>query len=112
MRGHKPDAARELERALELSPTYALAAYQLGLAYAFGGQYERAVNALNKALQLDGTNFSAAFNLGAAYLKLEQVPQAMAAFRRAIEINPQYEQAYKAVLRAVQREKKLLARRR
>jgi tetratricopeptide (TPR) repeat protein len=91
------DAIKEFQTVLQLSPDYALAAFQLGLSYASAGQPEKAVTYLAKALQLDGTNFSAAFNLGVAYLRLQDVPHAVAALRQAIAINPAYMRAHAAL---------------
>jgi len=69
----------ELERVLQLSPDYALAAFQLGLAYARVSNWDQAIQTLRRALELDSTNFTAAYDLGLSYLQKNMTGEAAAA---------------------------------
>ncbi|PYV79208.1 MAG: hypothetical protein DMG96_04950 [Acidobacteria bacterium] len=71
-----PKCVAELERVLQLSPDYALAAFQ--------------IQTLRRALELDSTNFSAAYDLGLSYLQKNMANEAAAAFRQSVTINDDY----------------------
>jgi arylsulfatase A-like enzyme/Tfp pilus assembly protein PilF len=89
MRKHDlPAAIAEFELLLKLSPTYAVAAYQLGIAQGQSGDFQTAAATLKRALELDPANAMAAYNLGAAYFELKQVPQSIAAFQQCVAISP------------------------
>lgn len=92
-----PEAITELRWVLERSPDYALAAFNLGLAYGSSGDADQAIHSLKRALELDGTNYSAAFNLGAAYAQKQMWPESLAAFRQSVNIHPQFAPGYRAI---------------
>ena len=92
-----PDAVEQLERVLQLSPDYALAAFQLGLAYARAGDFDHAIQTLKRALELDPSNFSAAYNLGIAYEQKQMMAEAVAAFRQSLSIAPDYALAHRGL---------------
>ncbi len=92
-----PAAAREFSEVLKVSPSYALAAYYLGLAQARSGDFDSAIASFKHALELDATNFSAAFNLGTAYLRKNLPDDALGAFQLSVRINPEYAQGHRAL---------------
>jgi arylsulfatase A-like enzyme/Flp pilus assembly protein TadD len=87
----------EFKRALELSPNYMLAVFNLGLANAALGDDVEAIKYLKRTLELDPTNFGAAFDLGVTYLHQNMIPASTEAFRRSITINPDFAPGYKAL---------------
>jgi arylsulfatase A-like enzyme/Tfp pilus assembly protein PilF len=94
------DYRRAIERfqsALELNPTFALAAYYLGVAQVETGDLDGATASFIRTLELDPTNFSAAYNLGAAYTRQKRVDAALQAFQRAVDIFPDYADAHEAL---------------
>ena len=91
-----PDAIRELLWVIERSPDYALAVFNLGLAYGSSGDPERAIQYLKRALELDGTNFSAAYNLGVAYMQKQMWSESLGAFRQSVAIYPDFAPGYRA----------------
>jgi arylsulfatase A-like enzyme/Tfp pilus assembly protein PilF len=92
-----PEAAAEFEKTVELSPEYALAFFNLGMAQAHGGQYDAAIVTLQRALQLDGTNFEAAFNLGVAFIQKRDLEQAAGAFQKSVEVYPEFARGRRAL---------------
>ena len=68
----------ELQKTVQLSPDYALAFFNLGMAQAHAGQIDAAIATLQQTLQLDATNFEAAFNLGVAFMQKKQLEPAAA----------------------------------
>ncbi len=87
----------EFKRALELSPNYMLAVFNLGLANAALGDDVEATKYLKRTLELDPTNFGAAFDLGVTYLHQNMIPDSTEAFRRSVTINPDFAPGYKAL---------------
>jgi arylsulfatase A-like enzyme/Flp pilus assembly protein TadD len=92
-----PEAVEELQKAVQLSPDYSLAVFNLGMAQAHAGQIDAAIVTLKRALQLDASNFEAAFNLGVAYLQKRDLQSAAAAFRQSIAINPNLARTHRAL---------------
>ncbi len=92
-----PEAVDELQKAVQLSPDYALAIFNLGMAQAHAGQIDPAIGSLQRALQLDATNFEAAYNLGVAYIQKKQLEPAAEAFRRSVTINPDLARGHRAL---------------
>jgi arylsulfatase A-like enzyme/Tfp pilus assembly protein PilF len=87
----------EFKRALELSPNYMLAVFNLGLASAALGDDIEASKYLKRTLELDPTNFGAAFDLGVTYLHQNMIPASTEAFRQSVTINPDFAPGYKAL---------------
>jgi tetratricopeptide (TPR) repeat protein len=90
-------AVVEFKKALQLSPNYMLATFNLGLASAALGDNDEAIKYLKRTLEMDPTNFSAAFDLGVAYLHKQMFPESTAAFRQAVTIYPDFAPGYKAL---------------
>jgi arylsulfatase A-like enzyme/Flp pilus assembly protein TadD len=87
----------EFKKALELSPNYMLAVFNLGLANAALGDDVEAAKYLKRTLELDPTNFSAAFDLGVTYLHQNMMPESTEAFRQSVTINPDFAPGYRAL---------------
>jgi arylsulfatase A-like enzyme/Tfp pilus assembly protein PilF len=91
------EAAGELQKTVQLSPDYALAFFNLGMAQARSGQIDAAIATLQRTLQLDATNFEAAFNLGVAFLQKKQLEDAAAAFRQSVTIDREFARGHRAL---------------
>ncbi|MCU1269912.1 MAG: hypothetical protein JWN74_1206 [Acidobacteriaceae bacterium] len=91
------NSVTEFKRALELSPNYMLAVFNLGLANAALGDDVEASKYLKRTLELDPTNFGAAFDLGVTYLHQNMIPASTEAFRQSVTINPDFAPGYKAL---------------
>jgi arylsulfatase A-like enzyme/cytochrome c-type biogenesis protein CcmH/NrfG len=91
------EAVGEFEKTVQLSPDYALASFNLGMAQAHAGQIDAAIATLKRTLELDGTNFEAAFNLGVAFLQKRQLEPAAAAFRQSVTIYPDLARGHRAL---------------
>ena len=91
------NSAAEFKKALEISPNYMLAVFNLGLADAALGDDAEAIKYLKRTLDLDPTNFSAAFDLGATYLHQNMIDESTAAFRQSVAINPDFAPGYRAL---------------
>jgi arylsulfatase A-like enzyme/Tfp pilus assembly protein PilF len=92
-----PQAATELQKTVELSPDYALAFFNLGMAQAHAGQIDAAIGTLQHALDLDKTNFEAAFNLGVAYIQKKDLERAAEAFRKSVTADPDFARGHRAL---------------
>ena len=92
-----PEAATELQKTVELSPDYALAIFNLGMAQAHAGQIDAAIGTLERALELDKTNFEAAYNLGVAYIQKKDLEQAAEAFRKSVTADPDFARGHRAL---------------
>jgi tetratricopeptide (TPR) repeat protein len=92
--GREEDAAeamREFEQELEIDPTNANAAYELGVAHYRRGQFEKAREAFAKAL----TNYpefqEASVGMGRTLLALGKADMALTHLRKAIALKPEDE---------------------
>jgi tetratricopeptide (TPR) repeat protein len=83
-------AARELDRALELSPGHATAHHWRGEASLYGGRPAEAVGFLRRAIELDPLATAAHAQLALAYETLGQLEEAERGYRRAHAISPGY----------------------
>jgi arylsulfatase A-like enzyme/Flp pilus assembly protein TadD len=91
------NSVAEFKKALEISPNYMLAIFNLGLASAALGDDAEAIKYLKRTLELDPTNFGAAFDLGATYLHQNMIDESTAAFRQSVTINPDFAPGYRAL---------------
>ncbi len=91
------EAEAEFQKTVELSPDYALAVFNLGMAQAHAGEIDTAIATLQRALELDETNFEAAFNLGVAYIQKRNLEDAANAFRQSVKVNPEFARGYRAL---------------
>lgn len=92
-RDNLSEAVEALERALELEPWLAEAAYSLGVARVLQGRFEQAREALERATESDREHVRAWTALGAVCLELRDLPAAEAALESAIWIDPESAEA-------------------
>jgi len=86
-------AIEEFNRAIASDPAFALAHYNLGIAYQRKENYEQAINAFKKCLELNpevSTREVAYYNLGRAYLRLSRNEEAIGALNQSLRLNSQY----------------------
>ena len=88
------DAIKELNRAAELDPRYALTYSHRGDAYADQGKLDQALADYGRALEINPGYAMAYLNRGILYAKQSRLDQAMADFNRALKADPRYMQAY------------------
>ncbi|MBX3025873.1 tetratricopeptide repeat protein [bacterium] len=81
--GNRPNAIRDIERALALDPTLKPALLDLGILYFDSGQYPAAQQWLERAYQQPDSRFSAALYLGITRLRLGDPAGALAYLREA-----------------------------
>ncbi|MGE5648519.1 MAG: tetratricopeptide repeat protein [Acidobacteriota bacterium] len=81
-------------RALELDPTSAGAAVNLGTIYYHLHRWEEAKRAYNQALEIDSTYALAHFNLGNLYDERGDRERAESHYQAALKINPNYADAH------------------
>jgi superkiller protein 3 len=86
--GRLEEAIREFQRAVEVDPTYAAAAFNLAYAYDRGGRIEEALAQYSHALELDPQNVLGQNNLGVLYDKQGRYEEAIAAFEQALRLDP------------------------
>jgi ATP-dependent Clp protease ATP-binding subunit ClpC len=83
-------AIAAFQRALELDPDYAEAAFRLGLAHEDDRQFRKAVTAYDRCLQIKPDHVQAATNIGESYRKNERYKDAVKAYDRALRIRSDY----------------------
>jgi Flp pilus assembly protein TadD len=92
--GNYRQAIEDLNRAIEIKPTYADAYNNRGAVYIGLGNYRQAIEDLNRAIEIKPTYADAYTNRGAAYAGLGNHRQAIEDYGRAIEIEPGYANTY------------------
>jgi len=83
-----PSAITAFERVLELDSKHRKVHYELGIAYFFSGDYQRAAGSLKRARKDDPSNPMVLLYLGAASMSLGRDKEAAEALRACIEVNP------------------------
>lgn len=84
--GQYGKAAAELEKAVRISPDYAVAHSNLGAQYLRLQRYEEAAVEIRRALEIAGPNPNDLSNLAYAHLALERFDEAAAAAREALKL--------------------------
>ena len=82
-----------LRRAIELSPAYADAHYNLGLALADSGDFDEATAELLKAVKIKPIDPKCRYNLGRVLRQAGDLRGAMREFQTAVKLNPAYIEA-------------------
>jgi len=83
-----------LSNAIKLTPDYAAAFNERGIAYSQLGQHQSAIEDFNEAIRLKPDNFNAFNNRGIAYSLLGQYPRAIENFNEAIRLKPDNVNSY------------------
>jgi tetratricopeptide (TPR) repeat protein len=86
--GRFADAARELERAIEISPDYADAYSNLGAQYARLGRFEDGVSAITHAIRIGKPSPVDLSNLACAQYALRQFEDGLVSARAALLADP------------------------
>jgi tetratricopeptide (TPR) repeat protein len=86
-------AEEAFKRALEKSPSYGLAIYNLGAVYDRQGRVTEAIIQLEKIVPYNANEPVLIFELGLLYIRAEQKTDAMAALQRVVLLAPQYANA-------------------
>lgn len=94
MLGKQPEAIACFEKALELSPSFALAVSNKGAALMAAGQVAEALACFEQALKINPKMESVLTQKGVALKLLGRVPEAMECYERALNINLRYPDAW------------------
>ena len=101
-RGQVSDALVELQAAVELAPTYAVAWAEIGTIHFHQGRFAKAVHCFKRAIASDADMPEVHNNLGNAYREQGLITDAQACFREAIALRPTYALAHSNLLFALQ----------
>ena len=89
-----PEAKEVYAAILELQPSHAPAAINLGTIFYNERDFERAEHFYRRATESDPEYALAFFDLGNVLDELQRLPEAIAAYERALELVPQYADAH------------------
>jgi tetratricopeptide (TPR) repeat protein len=88
-------AIKDLNRAIQLNPNYALAYNNRGNAYYALNKFEKAMDDYSQTLEIDPNYATAYYNLANIYAeKLKQYEKAIENYNKAVELDPNYAVAY------------------
>lgn len=90
VRGEGPAALRELQRAVELRPSYVVARTGLSWSHQLLGRPREALEYARRAVELDPVGLEAAANLSMSLLINRETEEALLEARRMAEIEPAY----------------------
>jgi tetratricopeptide (TPR) repeat protein len=82
------DALTELKAALKFAPRDPALVEQMGSAYYFARDYERAIETLSPIVERDPKNLQALVFLGDSLLQLQRPDEALPLLRRAVDLTP------------------------
>jgi tetratricopeptide (TPR) repeat protein len=82
------------KKAIEQSPSFGLAIYNLGSVYDRQGKVNEAVKEIEKIIPFNANDPDLVFELGLLYLRANRKADAMAAFERVVQISPTYANAH------------------
>ena len=83
-------AARELERAVDLNPSYAMAGNWLGVSLIGLARFDEAVDVLQTAHRHDPLSLAVIRNLGRAYYNARRYGEALEQLRKALDLDPTF----------------------
>ena len=101
--GHFVEAAAEYEKALKISPDFAVAHSNLGVQYLRLGRFDDASIEIQRALAIAGPNAHDLTNLAYAQFKLGQFVQSAASAEAALKLQPDAPNAAQIRMAALQR---------
>lgn len=87
-------AIKELKKAKDLAPKFALPGYYLGILYQWTKEFEKARAVLTAAIDLNPRFHQAIVELGDVHMHMKQNEKAIAEYDRAIAIEPKYGHAF------------------
>ena len=93
-KGQCDEAMTHFRKALRVSPNYADAHYNMGVALATKGRIDDAMTHYRKALEIDANHAETHNDMGVAIANSGRVDEAMIHFRKALEIKPRLFQAH------------------
>ncbi len=89
-RGDAEEAAKNLEKSIELFPQDPDTAYNLGVVREGQENYAAAIEAYQKAVDLSPSHFLALNNLGNCYRNVGEIQKSLAVYKKCIEANPKH----------------------
>lgn len=92
--GRYLEAARQLQNAIEIDPTFAHAYRDLGKALIMVGSNDEAVEVLRRAIQLDPNDELSYLRMGAALANMGDHTRAVDAFSQAVRLDPTFYEAW------------------
>ena len=92
--GYSFAAIQQLEKSLELAPTFALPSNSLGVIYGRQGMTGRSIECFNQAIKQDPGNAQYYSNLGVSHLMSGQIDLGIENFKQAIALKGDYADAY------------------
>jgi tetratricopeptide (TPR) repeat protein len=92
--GLYPEAILNYTKAIEISPTFAIAYTKRGETYLRMGQHSEAMLDFDKAIEINPKNIEAYLYRGISYIRNIQYDKAISDLNRVIEINPESAIAY------------------
>ncbi len=91
--GEVDRAIKLYQKALQIDPNFALAHYDLAVAYRNMGQVDRAIAEYKKTLKIHPNFPEALSNLGGQYFRKGEIEKAIAQFQKALTLYPNFIQA-------------------
>lgn len=88
------EGINELEKSIQIMPTFSSPYTQMGVAYHHMKDYGNAIKYYNKALELTAADAVTLNNIGSVYFEWRKYPEAETKFREALHIDPQFVDAY------------------
>lgn len=88
------EGIRELERAVEILPSFSSAYTQMGVAYYRLKNFEKAIENYNKASELKPMDAITLNNIGSIYFEWRKYPEATEKFKNALRIDPRFIDAH------------------
>jgi Tfp pilus assembly protein PilF len=88
------EGIRELERSVEIMPSFGSAFTQMGVAYFRLKNFEKAIENYNKAAALKQADAITLNNIGSVYFEWKKYEEAAENFKKALQIDPRFIDAY------------------
>lgn len=88
------EGIRELERAVEIMPSFSSAYTQMGVAYYRLKNFEKAIENYNKAAELKPSDAITLNNIGSVYFEWGKYAEASEKFKNALQIDPRFVDAH------------------